>query len=98
MKAESSYRVFPVKFLRLPSDASHVRGDDYGCSPPASAGNLFRRNNLNLRPFRLDGGVLYHRIGPADEESRDSRPQVHPGSLCRTLLVSVLIYGRGPKI
>ena len=92
--------VFPVKFLRLSRDASHVRGGNYGCSPPARAGNLFRLNDLDLRPSRLDSGILYHKIRSAAENAArtDSPPQTYPGSLCRTLLVSILIYGGNRKI
>ena len=99
-RAASLLCVFPVKFLRLSRDASHVRGGDYGCSPPARAGNLFRLNDLDLRPSRLDSGILYQKIRSAAENAArtDSPPQTYPGSLCRTLLVSILIYGGIRKI
>lgn len=70
------------------------------CSSPPCAGNLFRLNDLDLRPSRLDGSILYHKIRSAAENAArtDSPPQTYPGSLCRTLLVSILIYGGNRKI
>lgn len=70
------------------------------CSSPPCAGNLFRLNDLDLRPSRLDSGILYHKIRSAAENAArtDSPPQTYPGSLCRTLLVSILIYGGNRKI
>jgi hypothetical protein len=42
-----------------------------------------------------NGFLLYHKIRSAAENAvrTDSPPQTYPGSLCRTLLVSILIYG-----
>ena len=44
--------------------------------------------------------ILYHKIRSAAENAArtDSPPQAYPGSLSRTLIVSILIYGGNRKI
>jgi len=102
LQGRTFLRVFPVKFLRLSRDTSHVRVPGY-CSSPFPRGKSVLSVEAWL-PTLLETPTLYQKIRPADENftavfaRRDLRPQAYPGSLCRTLLLSILIYERSRRI
>ena len=55
--------------------------------------SVLSRRHRHSSPPR-NGFILYHKIRSAAENAArtDSPPQTYPGSLCRTLLVSILYY------
>ena len=59
---------------------------------------LSRRHRHSSLP--RNGFILYHKIRSAAENAArtDSPPQTYPGSLCRTLLVSILLYEQPRQI
>ena len=99
MRAVTLLCVFPVKFLRLSRDASHVRRGWLLFFASLRGKSVLSRRHLHS-PLPRNGFILYHEIRSAAKNAAhtDSPPQTYPGSLCRTLLVSILIYGGIRKI